>query len=82
MLSPGWVAWIEHVPAMSSVTDVPLTEQTAGVVDVSVTCRPELAVAVTVTGDWTKVAFGGFGKVMDCATFDTVNERGIGVAAR
>ena len=29
---PAWVAWTVHVPSVSVVTLVPLTEQTAGVV--------------------------------------------------
>ena len=39
-----------HVPAAISVTVVPDTVQTAGVVDAKVTGRPELAVALVVNG--------------------------------
>jgi hypothetical protein len=37
-----------HVPALTLVTVEPLTVQTAGVVELKVTARPELAVALTV----------------------------------
>ena len=45
---PPWLAWIVHVPPISGVTVVPEIVQTVGVVLVSVTARPEVAVAVTV----------------------------------
>jgi hypothetical protein len=48
-LSPGWLAWIVQVPAEISVAVEPETVQTEGVVDVKLTGRPELAVAVNVT---------------------------------
>ena len=38
---------------------VPLVVQTAGVVDANVTGRCDVAVALTVTGDWGKVLFPG-----------------------
>ena len=66
---------------MSSVTETSLTVQTACVEDVTVTGRPELAVAVTVTGDWISVALLGRGNVMVWLAFDTVNDRVIGLAA-
>ncbi len=70
------------MPAASRLMSKPLTEQTVGVVDASVTGRPELAVGATVIGDSMRVAFGGFTKVIDWATFETVNERVTGFAAR
>ena len=79
--SPGCVARRVHVPAVRSVTETPLTVQTACVEDVTVTGRPELAVAVTVTGDWISVALAGRGNVMVWLAFDTVKDRVIEVAA-
>ena len=73
---------IVHVPAARSVISKPLAEQIAGVVDASVTGRPELAVGATVIGDSMRVAFGGFTKVIDLATLDTVNDLVTGFAAR
>jgi hypothetical protein len=55
LASPAWLAVIEQVPAVSSVTVDPATVHTAGVVDAKVTARPEVAVAVTVNGGPPKV---------------------------
>jgi hypothetical protein len=49
--SPGWSAAIEQVPTVTSVTEVPVTVQMAGVVELKLTVRPEVAVAPMVTGD-------------------------------
>ena len=62
--SPACVARMVHVPAASRLMSNSLTEQTAGVVDASVTGRPELAVGATVIGESIRVAFGGFTKVI------------------
>jgi hypothetical protein len=48
--SPGWLAWIVQVPAEISVAVELKTVQTEGVVDVKLTGRPELAVAIKATG--------------------------------
>ena len=47
MALPGWSALIVQVPVVTSVTVEPLTVQTAGVVELKVTARPEEAVALT-----------------------------------
>ena len=81
MALPACVAVIEQVPAISSVMSDPLTVQTAGVVDVSVTGRPEDAVGVVVTGVWSSVLLPGLVNVIDWLTWFTVKARVIGVAA-
>ena len=48
---PACVAWIVQVPAASSVTVVPDTEQTVEVVEAKCTVSPEEAVALTVNGE-------------------------------
>ena len=45
---PVWSAAMVHVPALILVTVEPLMVQTAGVVELKVTARPELAVALAV----------------------------------
>ena len=47
---PAWLAWIEQGPAVSSVTVLPVTVQTSGVVEAKLTGRPELDVALTLNG--------------------------------
>jgi hypothetical protein len=71
-----------QVPAASRSTEKPLTVQIDGVVDATETVSPELAVALTVIGDWRSVAFGGFANAIVWATLVIVNVRVIGVAAR
>ena len=73
---------IVQVPAVSRVISKPLTVQTAWVVEVRVTGRPELAVGLTVSGDWSRFAFAGLENVIVCETWVTVNERGTGFAGR
>ncbi len=43
---PVWLAWMVHVPVATSEAVDPETVQMAGVVEVKLTDRPELAVAV------------------------------------
>ena len=50
MALPPWLALIEQMPAETSVTELPLTVHTPVVVEVKLTARPEVAVAVSVTG--------------------------------
>ena len=72
---PAWLATTLQVPALSKVIVdplVPLGEQTVGVVVVKVTGKFELAVADTVTGDWTTVLLASAAKVMVWATALTV----------
>jgi len=45
---PAWLAFTVQIPTETSVTLVPVTEQTPGVADAKLTVRPELAVATTV----------------------------------
>ena len=66
--SPAWLAVRVQVPAVRRLIDRPVGLQTAGVVEVRVTGNPELAVAVTVIGDWARVEFGGWGKLIVCGT--------------
>ena len=49
--SPAWLAVIEQRPLSTSVTVVPETVQTLGVVEAKLTVRPELAVAESGGGD-------------------------------
>lgn len=46
---PVWVAVMVQVPGLTPVTVVPLTVQTAGVVEAKATVRPEETVALAVT---------------------------------
>ncbi len=57
--SPGWLAWIVQVPAEISVAVEPETVQTEGVVEVKLTGRPELAVAVNAIGTDVLIACAG-----------------------
>ena len=65
MALPAWLATMVHVPAMSKVMVAPLVPpavHTVGVVVVKVTARPEVAVPLTVSGDWAKVALAELGE--------------------
>lgn len=58
---------MEHVPTFSSVTAVaPETKHTKLLLDVKVTGRPEVAVAVRVTVPALSRTPGGWGNRMDC----------------
>ena len=63
---PDWLAVMVHVPAVTSVTVVPLTVQTGVVVEAKLTVRPELAVALTVTVPALIGVFGGPLNVIVC----------------
>lgn len=65
---PAWLALTVQLPTLTSVSVLPLTVQTAGVVDAKVTARPELAVALKAGGAMPKVWPAGAAKVMLCAT--------------
>ena len=56
-----------QVPAASSVTCVPLTAQTAGVMETKLTGRLEVAVALIVNGAAPSVWFGSAPKAIVCA---------------
>jgi len=78
MLLPAWLASTTHVPTATSVSAVPLTVQTLGVVDVKVTGRPELAVATSTGGAVPRVWLPGELKVTVCAAggaAETVKDR-------
>ena len=47
---PAWLALIVQVPTVTNVTVVPETVQMPVVAEVKVTARPEVAVALRVTG--------------------------------
>ena len=48
MALPAWLAMMVQVPALMPLTVLPLTEQTAGVAELKLAARPEVAVALTV----------------------------------
>jgi len=55
---PAWLAVIEHVPALSSITSEPAFVQTASVVDANETGRPELACAAIGNGETPRIWLG------------------------
>ena len=65
-LLPAWLAWMVHLPPATSVTVLPETMQTDGVVDAKLTGRPELAVALTVNGAAPYVTEARAGNVIVC----------------
>ena len=66
MLLPACDAVIEQVPAARNVAVAPLTVQTLAVVEAKLTVRPEVAVAVRLSGVPT-VCAPGLAKLMVCA---------------
>jgi len=68
---PAWVAVRVQVPADISVSAVPVTVQTDGVVDASVTGKPEVEVAASWSGAVPIVWLPGFANVMVCAVSAT-----------
>ena len=64
VLLPGCEAVIEHVPALTRVTELPETVQIAGEFDAYETASPELALAFSVTGPAFTSVSSGSGKVM------------------
>jgi hypothetical protein len=81
--SPGWLAWIVHVPVVSSVTVAVAVEavHTVGVVEVKLTCKSELAAAISATGADVLIAWFGIGlKVIVCGISVTVKLCETGVA--
>ena len=63
---PGCEAVIEHVPVATGVTVEPATVQMGAVVVASVTGKPDVAVAVRLTGV-ASVREPGFANAMVCA---------------
>jgi len=74
------VAWMVHVPNVTSVTVEPETVQIDPVCELKLTVCPEFDVALTV-GEVPKAAFGRFPKVMVCVPWVTVKLSLTGVAA-
>jgi hypothetical protein len=66
LVFPACEAVIEHVPAAINVRVLPDTLHTLEMVDVYETVRPELAVAVSVSGELARVVFGRAAKVIVC----------------
>lgn len=79
---PGWVAVMLQLPAANSVSVLPLTVQTTGVVDVNDTARPEVALATSAGGAVPRVWLLGELKLMLCAAAATVKLWETAVAAR
>ena len=52
---PPWLAVIEHVPVLRSITTTLAVLQTPGVVEVKLTGRPELALAAITNGEIPKI---------------------------
>ena len=65
LASPAWRATTVQVPAATRVRVVPLTVQTAGVLDSKVTTSPDVALATSATGAAPRVWLPGETKVMD-----------------
>ena len=62
---PAWLAVTVQLPVVTSVTKLPLTVQTAGVLELKLTASPELELAARVSvlalSNW----FAGWEKVID-----------------
>ena len=67
-MSPACDAVTEQVPVATSVSVVPLTVHTEGVLEANCTVRPELALADSAAGEVPKVWPPGDAKLMVCAT--------------
>jgi hypothetical protein len=72
---------IEQEPSATMVTVLPAAVQTAGVVEAKLTARPELAVALTVNGETSRLTLLSAPKVMVCDAGLTVKPCDTGVAA-
>ena len=64
---PAWLALTEQVPTLTRVRAVLLTVQIAGVVDANETVRPDVEVAVKVSGVALNIWLPGVAKVIVCA---------------
>lgn len=78
---PGWLAFSVQVPAATRPSALPLTVHTAGVLELSVTGRPELAVADSTAAGVPRVWVPGAVKLMVCAAGAMVNEFSTALAA-
>lgn len=81
MLLPSWPALSVQLPTLSSVKVLPLTVQTAGVLELKVTGKPDVELATSAAGVLPRVWLPGEMKVMVCAATTTVKERDTDVAA-
>ena len=78
---PAWVAVTVQVPRASSASAVPLTVQTAGVLDSNATAKLEVAVATSAPGAVPSVWLPGERKVMVCGAGVTEKLTVTGMAA-
>src|SRR5260370_38727991 len=62
---------MEHCPPRTRVTVLPDTEQTADVVELKLTSRPEVDMALIPNGAPPRTWFGIAGKLMVCVTCNT-----------
>jgi hypothetical protein len=81
LVLPACVAWMLHVPALTSVTVDVDTVQTGDVVEVKVTVRPEDAVALTGNGAVPNAWSESVPKVMVWVAGATLKVWSTGVAA-
>ncbi|MDP3820015.1 MAG: hypothetical protein Q8R33_00935 [Burkholderiales bacterium] len=68
VLLPDWLAATVQLPTATSVSVLPLTVQTLGVVDANDTARPDEAVAASAGGAVPRVWLPGDVKLMVCAS--------------
>ena len=64
---PAWAATMVHVPAATRLTVTPDTVHTLGVLEVNVTARPDVAVAVKSKSISVAIRSAGAAKVIVCA---------------
>ena len=79
-LLPAWLALMLQLPTATSVSVLPLTVQTLGVVEAKLTARPELALATSAGGVVPSVWLPGEAKLMVCAAAPTLKLRVTAVA--
>jgi len=77
---PAWLAVIEQVPALSSVTSTEAFVQTEGVVEVKIIGRRELAWAAIGKGEIPKIRLGTASNVIVCEALVTLKLRVTGGA--
>ena len=82
MLLPACDAVIVQVPAETSVSVVPLTVHTEGVLEVNCTLRPDVAVAESAGGATPMVCVAGAVKLMVCAPITKKDFGCVGAAAK
>ena len=83
MVSPAWLAWTVHIPAVAKVMvapSVPPEVHTEGVVVVKLTASPDEAVAPASTGDWARVLLASAPKVRVWDAWNTLKLCSTGAA--